>query len=35
MYVCVILDEADCVLHITNTLGKDMNLIILPPAMYK
>ena len=28
-----ILDEADCISHSTNTLGKGMNLIILPPAM--
>ena len=30
-----ILDEADCISHGTNTLGKGMNLIILPPAMGK
>ena len=30
-----ILDEADCISHSTNTLGKDMNPIILPPAMGK
>ncbi len=28
-----ILDEADCISHRTNTLGKDMKQIILPPAM--
>ncbi len=28
-----ILNETDCILHSTNTLGKGMNLIILPPAM--
>ena len=28
-----ILDEADCISHSTNTLGKGMNPIILPPAM--
>ena len=27
-----ILDEIDCILHSTNTLGKGMNPIILPPA---
>ena len=30
-----ILDEADCILHSTNTLRKGMNPIILPPAMGK
>ena len=30
-----ILDEADCISHNTNTLGKGMNPIILPPAMSK
>ena len=30
-----ILDETDCISHSTNTLGKGMNLIILPPAMGK
>ena len=30
-----ILDETDCISHSTNTLGKDMNPIILPPAMGK
>ena len=30
-----ILDEADCISHGTNTLGKGMNPIILPPAMGK
>ena len=30
-----ILDEADCISHITNTLGKGMNPIIIPPAMGK
>ena len=29
------LREADCISHNTNTLGKDMNLIILPPAKGK
>ena len=29
------LDEADCISHGTNTLGKAMNPIILPPAMGK
>ena len=29
------LDETDCISHSTNTLGKDMNPIILPPAMGK
>ena len=29
------LDEADCISHNTNTLGKGMNPIILPPAMDK
>ena len=29
------LDETDCISHSTNTLGKGMNLIILPPAMGK
>ena len=29
------LDETDCILHCTNTLGKGMNLIILPPAVGK
>ena len=28
-----ILDETDWILHSTNTLGKGMNPIILPPAM--
>ena len=27
--------EADCISHSTNTLGKGMNPIILPPAMGK
>ena len=27
-----ILDEIDCISHSTNTLGKGMNLIILPPS---
>ena len=27
-----ILDEAVCISHIANMLGKDLNLIILPPA---
>ena len=30
-----ILDEADCISHSTNTFGKGMNPIILPPAMGK
>ena len=30
-----ILDETDCNSHSTNTLGKGMNQIILPPAMGK
>ena len=30
-----ILDESDCISHSTNTLGKGMNPIILPPAMGK
>ena len=30
-----ILDETDSITHNTNTLGKDMNPIILPPAMGK
>ena len=30
-----ILDETDCISHSTNTLGKGMNPIILPPAMCK
>ena len=29
------LDEADCISHSTNTIGKGMNPIILPPAMDK
>ena len=29
-----ILDETDCISHSTNTLGKGMNPIILPPAMF-
>ena len=29
------LDETDCISHSTNTLGKGMNQIILPPAMGK
>ena len=28
-----ILDETDCISHSTNTLGKGMKPIILPPAM--
>ena len=36
MYVYVqILDKTDCISHCTNTLGKDMNPIILPPVMGK
>ena len=30
-----ILDETDCISHSTNTPGKGMNPIILPPAMGK
>ena len=30
-----ILDETDYILHSTNTFGKGMNPIILPPAMGK
>ena len=30
-----ILDETDCISHSSNTLGKGMNPIILPPAMDK
>ena len=30
-----ILDETDCISHNTNTFGKDVNPIILPPAMGK
>ena len=30
-----ILDETGCISHSTNTLGKGMNPIILPPAMGK
>ena len=30
-----ILDEIYCISHSTNTLGKSMNPIILPPAMIK
>ena len=30
-----ILDETDCISHSTNTLGKGMDPIILPPAMGK
>ena len=29
------LDKTDCISHSTNTLGKGMNPIILPPAMGK
>ena len=29
------LDETDCISHSTNTLGKGMNPIILPPVMGK
>ena len=28
-------NEADCISHSTNTLGKGMNSIIIPPAMGK
>ena len=28
-------DETDCISHSTNTLGKGMNPVILPPAMGK
>ena len=30
-----ILDDTDCISHSTNTLGKGMNPIILPPVMGK
>ena len=30
-----ILDETDCISHSTNTIGKGMNPIIIPPAMGK
>ena len=30
-----ILDKANCISHSSNTLGKGMNPIILPPAMGK
>ena len=30
-----ILDEPNCISHSTNTLGKGLNPIILPPAMGK
>ena len=30
-----ILDQANCISHSTNTLGKGMNSIILPPVMGK
>ena len=30
-----IVDEADCISHSINALGKGMNLLILPPAMGK
>ena len=30
-----ILDQANCISHSTNTLGKGMNPIILPPVMGK
>ena len=30
-----ILDDSDCISHSTNTLGKGMNPIILPPAVGK
>ena len=30
-----ILDETDCISHRTNTLGKGMNTLILPPAIGK
>ena len=30
-----ILDETDCISRSTNTLGNDMNPIIIPPAMGK
>ena len=33
--VVQILDEADCISHSTNTIGKGMDPIILPPAMGK
>ena len=34
-YTSSTLDEADCISHSTNTLGKGMNPIILSPAMGK
>ncbi len=34
-YMFIIMDETDCISHSTNTLGKDMNPIIPPPAMGK
>ena len=33
--VVQILDETDCISHCTNTLGKCMNPIILPPTIGK
>ena len=30
-----ILDETDCISHRTNSLGEDMNPVILPPAIGK
>ena len=35
LYHLGMLDETDCISHSTNTLGKCMNPIILPPAMGK
>ena len=33
--IVIVVDETDCISHCTNTLGKGMNPIILPPAMGK
>ena len=40
IYICTatrvhIPDETDCISHSTNTLGKDINPIFLPPTMGK
>ena len=35
IYIVQILDGTDCISHSTNTLGKGINPIILPPAMGK
>ena len=35
MYVYMFKSWTDCISHSTNTLGKGMNPIILPPAMGK